>query len=476
MQAKIAALGVDLTEMTAAFPPPAAFFETTWLAEPEQLAALQLSRLKQELRRTAANPFYARSWAEASFDPESVTSLADLPRVPACTVAGIRESIAKHPPYGEHQNFLLGEQANSGRVYFSDGTTGKTRPTVNVPWDVEMYGVITGRALWLAGLRPGDMIMNAWTYGPHAAAPFADAGARWNGCLQITASSGAVTPTVKQVELMRDYRVRSVLTFGTHLLNLAETAQSMGLDPRQDFNLKAFPGPSAGLAPKIEAAWGVTAYESYGFNEVAYMAIECPARDGLHIQEDAFIAEVVDIDTGEPLPEGELGKIVVTSLWRRGGSTVRYNSGDLSRLLPRQQCACGSWMRKLDYFQGRSDNMVKLRGTNVWPEAIGKVVADSPLGNGEYFVIAHGQDHRQELTVQVESPGSPGEFGAIAAELALELKTHLGVRINVAVVPAGDLEPLTSGGAKKKRFEDRRRQGEAHSESGSAAARDALLH
>ena len=277
MQGKMAALGFDATEMIASFPPPATFFETTWLAEPEQLADLQLARLKQELRRTAANPFYARRWAEAGFDPESVTSLADLPRVPACTVSEIRESIAKHPPFGEHQNFLLGDQANSGRVYFSDGTTGKTRPTVNVAWDVELYGVITGRALWLAGLRPGDMIMNAWTYGPHAAAPFADAGARWNGCLQITASSGAVTPTVKQVELMRDYRVRSVLTFGTHLLNLAETAQSMGLDPRKDFSLKAFPGPSAGLAPKIEDAWGVTAYESYGFNEVAYMAIECPA-------------------------------------------------------------------------------------------------------------------------------------------------------------------------------------------------------
>ena len=456
MQGKITAFGFDIAGMIAAFPPPATFFERTWLAEPEQLAAMQLRRLKEELRRAAANPFHARRWAEASFDPESVTSLADLPRVPACTVDDIRESIAKHPPYGEHQNFLLDDAAFSGRVYFSDGTTGKTRPTVNVAWDVEMYGVITARALWLAGLRPGDLIMNAWTYGTHAAAPFADDGARWNGCLQITASSGAVTPTVKQVELMRDYRVRSVLTFGTHLLNLAETARAMGLDPKSDFSIKAFPGPSAGLAPKIEAAWGVTAYESYGFNEVAYMAIECPARDGLHIQEDAFIAEVVDIDTGEPLPAGELAKIVVTSLWRRGGSTIRFNSGDLSRLLPRQQCVCGSWMRKLDYFQGRSDNMVKLRGTNVWPEAIGKVVADSPLSNGEYYVIAHGQDHREELTVQVESPRSAAERDAVAAELAVALKTHLGVRINVEVVSAGALGPVTSGGAKKKRFEDRR--------------------
>jgi phenylacetate-CoA ligase len=456
MHAQVSAFGFDVNELIATFPPPPAFFATTWLSEPEQLAELQLSRLKRELRRAAANPFYARRWSAAAFDPDSVTSLADLPRVPACTIDDIRESIAQHPPYGEHQNFLLGPSASSGRVYFSDGTTGKTRPTVNVGWDVEMYGVITARALWLAGLRPGDMIMNAWTYGTHAAAPFADDGARWNGCLQITASSGAVTPTVKQVELMRDYQVRSVLTFGTHLLNLAEAAQSMGLDPKKDFSLKAFPGPSTGLAPRIEEAWGVTAYESYGFNEVAYMAMECPARDGLHIQEDAFIAEIVDIDSGEPLPDGELGKIVVTSLWRRGGSTVRFNSGDLSRLLPRERCSCGSWMRKLDYFQGRSDNMVKLRGTNVWPEAIGKVVADCPRSNGEYFVIATGKDHREELTVRVESPCGAGESEAVAAQIAGDLKTHLGVRINVEVVPIGALEPLTSGGAKKKRFADQR--------------------
>ena len=464
MQGKITAFGFDIAEMVSAFPPPSTFFERIWLAEPEQLEALQLRRLTQELRRAAANPFHARRWAEHSFDPGSVTTLADLPRVPAYTVDDIRESIARHPPYGEHQNFLLGDPAFAGRVYFSDGTTGRTRPTVNVAWDVEMYGVITSRALWLAGLRPGDMIMNAWTYGTHAAAPFADDGARWNGCLQITASSGAVTPTVKQVELMRDYRVRSVLTFGTHLLNLAEAAQAMGLDPRSDFSIKAFPGPSAGARRRrSRPPGGSPPTRATGSTRSPTWRSSARPRDGLHIQEDAFIAEVVDIDTGEPLPEGELGKIVVTSLWRRGGSTVRYNSGDLSRLLPRRQCACGSWMRKLDYFQGRSDNMVKLRGTNVWPEAIGKVVADSPLSNGEYFVIAHGQDHREELTVQVESPGRPGEFGDIAAELALALKTHLGVRINVAVVPVGDLNTLTSGGAKKKRFEDRRQGSGARS-------------
>ena len=452
----MSAAGFDVNEMIASFPPPPVFFDTVWLAEPEQLARLQLERLKTELQRTAANPFFARRWAQASFDPASVRSLDDLARIPAYTIADVRQSIEQHPPYGEHQNFLLDSAAQSARVYFSDGTTGKARPTLNVAWDAETYGVITARALWLVGLRPGDMVLNAWAYGPHAAAPFADGGARWCGLMQITASSGNVTPSRKQVELLLDYKVSSVLTFGSHLLNLAEVAQQMGLDPREDFSIKVFPGPSAGLGDKISQAWGVPSYESYGFNEVSYLAMECPARGGLHINEDAFIVDIVDIDTGEPVPEGTVGKIVVTSLWRRGVSTVRLNSGDLSRLLPRTRCECGSWMRKLDYFQGRSDNMVKLRGNNVWPEAIGTYVAACARSNGEYFVFAHGAEHREEVTVQVESPHDRAEFGAIATELAGELKLNLGVRINVEVVPSGALDAETGGGAKKKRFADRR--------------------
>jgi phenylacetate-CoA ligase len=456
MTSRLSAIRFDTKELVAAFPPPPEFFGTVWLAEPDELLDIQLTRLRGELDRAARNPFFARRWAEASFEPGSVQSLDDMASIPAYTVADIRQSIETHPPYGEHQNFLLDGEAESARVYFSDGTTGRARPTVNVVWDNEMYGVLTSRALWLAGLRPGEMVMNAWAYGTHAAAPFADLGARWNGLMQITASSGSVTPSRKQVELMRDYNVCSVLTFGSHLLNLAEVAQEMGLDPRKDFNVKAFPGPAAGLGDKISEAWGVPAYESYGFNEVSYLAMECPARGGLHINEDAFIVDIVDIDSGEPVPEGTLGKIVVTSLWRRGVSTIRFNSGDLSRLLPREKCDCGSWMRKMDYFKGRSDNMIKLRGNNVWPEAIGEFAQACERSNGEYFVIAHGEGHRQEVTVRVESSNDPAEFGSIAAELADDLRTHLGVRINVEVVPSGALDPETGGAAKKKRFADRR--------------------
>lgn len=250
MTVQASAAGFDAQEMIASFPPPPEFFETVWLAEPEKLAEIQLGRLREELQRATRNPFFARRWARASFDPRSVQSLEDLGSIPAYTVTDVRESIEQYPPYGEHQNFLLDGAVRSARVYFSDGSTGKARPTLNVAWDAELYGVLTARALWLAGLRPGDMVMNAWAYGPHAAAPFADGGARWCGLMQITASSGNVTPSRKQVELMQDYGVSSVLTFGSHLLNLAEVASDMGLDPRKDFSIKASPGLPLGSATR----------------------------------------------------------------------------------------------------------------------------------------------------------------------------------------------------------------------------------
>jgi phenylacetate-CoA ligase len=272
-------------------------------------------------------------------------------------------------------------------------------------------------------------------------------------------STGQVTPTVRQVELAAEYQAASILTIGDYLLHMAEVASSVGLDPKRDFNIRAFPGPAGGVGDKLEAVWGVPSYESYGFHEVSYVAAECPARGGLHIFEDAFIVEIVDVDLGQPLADGELGNIVVTCLYKTGSAQIRYNIQDLSRLYPRGRCECGSWMRKMDYFGGRSDNMVKLRGTNVWPEAVGKVATEHERVSAEYFVYAERVGNRDEMTVQIESTVSGDARDEVAAEIAQRLRARIGVRIGVELVPLGALEAptgrLTQG--KPKRFLDRRR-------------------
>jgi phenylacetate-CoA ligase len=279
------------------------------------------------------------------------------------------------------------------------------------------------------------------------------------GAVPIITSTGQVTPTRRQVELAAEYQARSILTIGDYLLHMADVARSIGLDPKRDFNIRAFPGPAGGVADRVEAEWGAPAFESYGFHEVSYVAAECPARGGLHIYEDAFIVEIVDVESGERLPDGELGNIVVTCLYKTGSAQVRYNIQDLSRMFPRSQCECGSWMRKMDYFAGRSDNMVKLRGTNVWPEAVGSVATDDARVTSEYFVFAERVGNRDEMTVQIESDVPRTGRQSVAEELTARLRSKLGVRINVELVGVGDLAVPTgrTTQGKPKRFEDRRR-------------------
>jgi len=191
---------------------------------------------------------------------------------------------------------------------------------------------------------------------------------------------------------------------------------------------------------------------------VQWVSVECPAHDGLHIFEDAFVVQIVDPETGEPLPDGEQGAICITELYKTGSPQFRYNIMDLSTLYPRDRCACGSWLRKMAPFAGRGDNMVKLRGVNVWPEAVAEVAMSVPGVAPDWFVRAVREDNRDELVVSVASDRDPGEFVAIATAVEDRLKERLGVRIRAEVVPPGALDAWTEVDVspKLKRFRDER--------------------
>jgi phenylacetate-CoA ligase len=452
---------IDLDALVRLYPPAPEFFDGRWQSEPDYLEHLQLNRLKQEVERASSIPFFERLWGDKGFAPSQLRSLGDLPTIPSYSVDDIRVSIELDPPWGDYQGLSRRDfHKEPVRVYFSGGTTGTPRPTLYTMWDREVGALLAARAYYLAGLRPGDVVLNAWAYGTHNGGGMADEALfRWLGAVPVVTSTGQVTPTRRQVEMAASYGAASILTIGDYLLHMAEVASSIGLNPVKDFDLRCFPGPMGGVADKVEAAWGVPAYESYGFHEVGFVAAECPARGGLHIFEDAFIVEVVDVETGEPLPEGELGNLVVTCLYKTGSAQIRYSIQDMSRLLPRSQCECGSWMRKMDYFAGRSDNMVKLRGTNIWPEAIGKVATDDERVTPEYFVIAERQGNRDEMCVQIESAVSGTDEALMVSEqIADRLRAQLGVRIEVELVAMGALEGPTGrvSQGKPKRFEDRR--------------------
>jgi phenylacetate-CoA ligase len=440
------------------YPPPPEYFETAWLATPEEIERTQLERLRARALAAAKVPFFARRWADAGFDPASIATIDDLWRAPAYTVDDIRRSIEDHPPWGDYQGVTPADATHEPmRVFMSGGTTGRSRPTFYTQWDREVGALLTARALYMQGIRPGDVVLNSWAYGTHNGAfVFDEALYRWLDCVVVTTGTGNVTSSERQVELAIEYEAAAILTTGDYLLRLADIARGMGYDPASDFKLRAL--PNIGDRKLLESTFGVECFESYGFHEVQWVSVECPAHDGLHIFEDAFVVQVVDPETGEPLPDGELGSLCITELYKTGSPQFRYNIMDLSALSPREQCSCGSWLRKMAPFAGRGDNMVKLRGVNVWPEAVGELAMSVQGVAPDWFVRAVRQDGRDELIVSVVSNDDASAFAAIGEAVEQRLKERLGVRIAAEVVPPGALDAWTEAGVapKLKRFRDER--------------------
>jgi phenylacetate-CoA ligase len=449
---------VDYDEITRAYPPAPEYFETAWLSPPDEIERVQLERLRARARSAAKVPFFARRWADAGFEPTSLATLDDLWRAPAYTVDDLRRSIEAHPPWGDYQAITPADALREPmRVFMSGGTTGKSRPTFYTQWDREVGAVLTARALYMQGIRPGDVVLNSWAYGTHNGAfAFDEALHRWLDCVVVTTGTGNVTSSERQVELAIEYEAAAILTTGDYLLRLADVARDMGYDPASDFKLHAL--PNIGDRALLESTFGVECFESYGFHEVQWVSVECPAHDGLHIFEDAFVVQIVDPETGEPLPDGELGSICITELYKSGSPQFRYNIMDLSYLFPRSQCSCGSWLRKMAPFAGRADNMVKLRGVNVWPEAVGELAMSVDGVAPDWFVRAVRRDGRDELVVSVVSGRDPSAFGGITTAVETRLKERLGVRIAVEVVAPGTLDAWTGVDVspKLKRFRDER--------------------
>lgn len=457
---------IDWKQLVEEYEPPHEFMTGARLWSRDRIEEAQSRRLKAALQRAAQVPFYQRLWAEHGFTPDQVGSSAELARVPTYTIDDIRESIDRQPPFGDYQSHHFADGATTPlRFYTSGGTTGVPRPTIYTQWDREVGAILSARTFYMQGVRPGDAVINAWAYSTHNAAWIMDHALwHWLGAVPITTGTGNVTPTEKQVEMAQMYGAAAITATSDYLLHIADTAKRMGIDPRTDLNLKTL--LSFGDTSAVEEEFGVPAYDSYAFHEVQYVAAECEAKQGLHVFEDAFLVDVVDFETGEVLPAGQRGNIVVTCLYKTGTHQIRYNIQDISAAYEIEQCACGSWHKRLDYFQGRSDTMVKLRGVNVWPEACGKIVAEHEAVNGEYFcfvetVPAANGRAREEMTVMVETRDGSGEARSLEAELERLLKQRIGVQINVQVVERDALMPLTGHGerAKLKRFEDRRGAG-----------------
>jgi len=449
---------VDYEQIQRFYPPPPEYFESEWYASADEIAHKQMSRLRERARMAYAVPFFRKRWDAVGFEPGDLKTIDDLWKVPSYTVDDIRQSIEDHPPLGDYQGASFDDAATEPvRIYMSGATTGAPRPTLYTQWDREVGAILSARVLYMQGVRPGDVVLNSWAYATHNGAHHYDEALhRWLSCVVITTGTGTATSSKRQIELARLYGATAILTTGDYLLHLADVAREMGLDPKRDFNVRAL--PNIGEKELLQQTWGPVVYEQYGFHEVGTVAVECPAGQGLHIFEDAFVVQIVDVETGEPLPDGEPGAICLTEIYKTGSPQFRYNILDLSVLYPPGQCECGSWLRRMGPFAGRGDNMVKLRGVNVWPENIGRIATSVEGAAPEYFVRASREGNRETMVVTITSAVDPSEREALRERIEAQLKEELGVRVGCEVVEIGGVDEWTEihTAPKPKRFRDER--------------------
>ncbi len=453
---------LDFPRLWEEFPPAPEYFDTTYKLSTDELRSLQEKRFLQQMARGWEIPFYQRHWAKAGMAAGDIRSLNDLASVPPFSVHDLRESIAKNPPWGD----LMGIDPLSDRpmpmvLQTSGGTTGLPRAMIYSPRDREVMNIITGRRLFMQGVRPFDLIQVVLSTGLTNGGFLAREGIwKYTGAVPIMTGSGAQTPTRRQLEIMMAWKTNFVVGFSAYLRNLALVARDeLKVDPRS-FGLK---GLVAHLGVEERAAleelWGAPVYDTYGTNEFGSIAADCEHRSGMHVFEDALLVEILDADTRAPVNKADRGVMHVTSLFKYAAPMIRFNTNDISSWVRGGPCACGGTHRRISKIFGRADNMVKLRGTNIFPEAVGALVEQHPAANGEYVCIVEGDaTGRDDMTVMIELGSQPNSPQLVEQELASRFKEALGVKLIVKAVPAGALDEMTglSKSSKIRRLIDKR--------------------
>ncbi|MEU7101258.1 phenylacetate--CoA ligase PaaK [Streptomyces longwoodensis] len=413
----------------------------------EALRALQLERLRASLEHAYANvPFYRESFDKAGVRPEDCRSLADLARFPFTTKADLRE----HYPYG----MFAVPRDRIRRLHASSGTTG--RPTVVGYTDADLgtWSDMVARSIRAAGGRPGDTVHIAYGYGLFTGGLGAHYGAERLGCTVVPASGGM---TSRQVQLIQDLEPRIIMVIPSYMLTLLDEFERQGVDPRStSLEVGVFGAEpwTEEMRREIEERFGIDAVDIYGLSEVMGpgVAQECvETKDGLHIWEDHFYPEVVDPFTGEVLPEGEEGELVFTSLTKEAMPVVRYRTRDLTRLLP----GTARVFRRMHKVTGRSDDMVILRGVNLFPTQIEEIVLRTP-GVAPHFQLRLTREGRLDaLTVRAEArpDASPEDRVTAARSIAAAVKDGIGVSVAVEIV---DPESLERSVGKIRRIVDER--------------------
>ena len=418
--------------------------ELETLARPA-LEKIQLKGLQETVRRIAARvPFYQRRFDALGIRPEDIRSLEDINRLPFTTGADLRSIY----PDG----LLAVDPDVPVRLHTSSGTSGKPKAVFFSSNDVGNAAELIARSLVMTGITRRDVFQNMMSYGLFTGGLFMHYGAEKVGCLVIPAGPGS---SERQLMLMQDFKVTAVHILPSYALYFAGFLEQRNINPARDLCLrKAFVGSEPHTEEtrhRIEQIYGVDVYNSYGLTEMngPGVAFECEHKAGLHLWEDNYLLEIVDPATGEPLPEGKTGELVLTTLKREAMPLLRYRTRDITSIIP-EPCVCGRTHRRLQRITGRSDDMLIIRGVNLFPQQIERVLMSFPEIGRNYLIIIDGLD---DLTIRAELAtgafdGYVEHLAALQARLIERIRAETWVKPTLELLPAGSL-PVAEGKAKR---------------------------
>lgn len=410
----------------------------------QQIAEWQLRCLKDTVRHCTNSPFYKQRLEEAGIGPEDIHSLDDLRRIPFTTKQDLRDTY----PFGIASVPL----EKCTRLHSSSGTTGNPTVILHTKKDLEQWANAVARCLWMVGCRPDDVFQNSSGYGMFTGGLGFQYGAERLGMLTVPAAAGN---TLRQIKFITDFGTTVLHAIPSYAARLYEVMCEKGIDPGKDTRLRIM---AIGAEPhsedtrrRIEDMLGVKAYNSFGMSEMCGpgVAFECKEQNGMHIWEDYYIVEIVDPDTLEPVPDGEVGEMVLTTLNREAMPLLRYRTRDLTRILP-GKCPCGREHKRLDRMKGRSDDMIILKGVNIFPIQIETILMQFRELGSDYLITLETLEDNDAMTVEVEvgdiQVDDYASIQRLEKEITRRLKDEILITPKVKLVSRGTL-PKSEGKA-----------------------------
>ena len=414
----------------------------------EKIEQIQIEGIKQTVINCYEHiPFYKKSFDDAGFDPYAVQSFDDLQKAPFVTKQDLRDAY----PYG----MLAVPQSEVREIHMSSGTTGVATVGAYTEHDLQIWADCFARGIRYANGTPDDVFHVCYGYGLFTGGLGAHYGGIAAGCTTIPMSAGQ---TERQIRILREMGSTILACTPSYAMHIADTAIEMGIDPAKEFTLRAgIHGAepfSDNFRAELERKLNYKVLDVYGLTETMGpgVAIECLEQNGLHIAEDHFYCEIINPETGEVLPDGEWGELVITTLDREASPVVRYRTRDITRIIP-GECACGRTHRRIDRLHGRTDDMLVIRGVNVFPSQIEDVMRTFPQVSSWYVIELTRKGSMDVVTLKVE-PAADFDFDEIAAlervqrSIQSELKKALAVAVQVRIVEPKSI-PRSEGKAKR---------------------------